>query len=268
MNASNAQYHKESIKMARHTCPGYEAFSVLQLVSFLAFGGCGGTASPPTAMSDSSGINAQGKAETQWPKTQVFWQRSDAGTCDPGADAAPGWCAICLARPMGNCHEQCTLGVGDACYLEGLLLNSTSHFAAGADSNERACALRSYRGCTSYAGALMDGRGHRKDVAAARKLYEDMCGIGDGFACAQLAVELLAGENIPQNLTLGETILSRGCELKDEFACLLKNDSRRFTDLDRAVRTAKWTAFANGPSTVDGGLSTPESPDASVERQR
>src|SRR5579863_4267842 len=95
-------------------------------------------------------------------------------------------------QPLVVLEQGCRAGNGRRCELLATMMESgisgTKDPAKAVTYHQLACYRRNAQACTSFAQALLEGRGVDRNVDEARRLFESSCGRGDGRACFDLGI--------------------------------------------------------------------------------
>jgi TPR repeat protein len=82
-----------------------------------------------------------------------------------------------------------------------------------------ACYSRNAHSCTSFAQALLEGRGVARNVDRARHLFDSSCGRGDGRACFDLGILYDTPRAGAKDEARAAALFQRGCEDGEMGAC-------------------------------------------------
>ncbi|MCB9734185.1 MAG: sel1 repeat family protein [Deltaproteobacteria bacterium] len=143
----------------------------------------------------------------------------DAAACVSGATWAlsrqghlPGY-----ARDLGQ--KACGLGRAEGCVVAGTWLErgvaedgDKPRPAEALAAFERACELRSQRGCAEVARMLRENRQTPADLARAKRLWRAACAAGEQSACVAEARAALDGFGGPRDRARALAILDAACD--------------------------------------------------------
>jgi TPR repeat protein len=152
-----------------------------------------------------------------------------------------------VAFHLGELENSCRAGNALCCERLAAIAESGSEDPGKAVTYYRlACQGRITHACTSFAQALLEGRGVARNVGSARQLFDWSCRRGDGRACFDLGVLYDTPRASTKDEARSAALFQNGCAAGETGACsryglmlahgrgVPRDESRALTLLQRA----------------------------------
>ena len=134
-------------------------------------------------------------------------------------------------RARANFSQACALDLPEACDIYGVMATSgeggLQDNEIASDAFQRSCLLGSRDGCLLLSSLYLDVDFPALSVSKVAQVFATACESENASACTQSALFLFEGVGGPKDLSLSANRMNKACNLGDEFACELVNQTEK-----------------------------------------